>query len=59
MQKGRLIDHRQEGPPWILPPFEFTEPAGGTVTLRSGYIVSGIQLFVHFGVFVYSSRKPV
>lgn len=41
------------------PPSEFTMPADGTVTLRSGYIVLRILLFVHFWVSVYTSRQPV
>ncbi len=45
--------------PQNVPPSVFTMQADGTVTLRSGYIVSGILLFVHFWVSVYTSRKPV
>lgn len=34
-------------------------PAGGGVTLSSGYIVSRILLFIHFWVSVYTSQQPV
>lgn len=38
------------GLPQNVPPSGFTMPTDGTVTLRSGYIVSRIQLFIHFWV---------
>lgn len=33
--------------------------ADGLVTLSSGYIVSGILLFIHFWVSVYTRQQPV
>lgn len=38
---------------------EWTVPADGIETLRSGYIVSRILLFIHFWVSVYTSQQPV
>lgn len=60
VQKGSVIDHGSpRGPPQNAPPSEFRMPADGTVTLRSGYIVSRIRLFIHFWVSVYTSQQPV
>lgn len=43
----------------VLRGSEIDLSAGGTVTLRSGYIVSRILLFIHFWVSVYTSQQPV
>lgn len=37
----------------------YTIATDGTVMLGSGYIVSRIQLFIHFWVSVYTSQQPV
>lgn len=56
-------DHTEQGSPSGLsqnmPPSQITMPTDGTVTFRSGYIVSGILLFVHFWGFVYTCQQPV
>lgn len=65
VRKGRVIDHSQEGCPG-----GFSAPAAPPTTLQSankwdrstagsGYIVSRIQLFIHFWVYVYTSQQPV